>query len=163
MEMRENYYGFCYWIVVRLEKHDVVWVIVDKLTKSAHFLPIQSDSLDELAKLYVFRIVRLHGVPISIVPDRDLRFTSHFWESLQKAMGIRLHFSTAFHPQTDGQSERTIQTLEDMMKTSVLEFQGNWDEHLSLIEFAYNNSYHSSIGMAPYEALHGRKCRSLVC
>ena len=102
-------------------------------------------------------------MPISIVPDRDLRFTSHFWESLQKAMGIRLHFSTAFHPQTDGQSERTIQTLEDMMKTSVLEFQGNWDEHLSLIEFAYNNSYHSSIGMAPYEALHGRKCRSPVC
>ena len=78
-------------------------------------------------------------------------------------MGIRLHFSTAFHPQTDGQSERTIQTLKDMMKTSVLEFQGNWDEHLSLIEFPYNNSYHSSIGMAPYEALHGRKCRSPVC
>ena len=107
--------------------------------------------------------MRLHGVPISIVSDRDPRFTLHFWESLQKAMGTKLHFSTAFYPQTDGQSERTIQTLEDMMRASVLEFQDNWDEHLPLIEFAYHNSYHSSIRMAPYEALYGRKCRSPIC
>ena len=145
-------------------KHDAVWVVVHRLTKSAHFLPIQQgDPLDKLARLYVAEIVRLHGVPTSIVSDRDPRFTSHFWESLQKAMGTRLHFSTAFHPQTDGQSERTIQTLEDMMRASMLEFQGNWDEHLPLLEFAYNNSYHSSVGMAPYEALYGRKCRSLIC
>ena len=145
-------------------KHDAVWVVVDRLTKSAHFLPMQQgDSLDKLARLYVAEIVRLHGVPISIVSDRDPRFTSRFWESLQKAMGTRLRFSTAFHPQTDGQSERTIQTLEDMMRASVLEFQGNWDEHLPLLEFAYNNSYHSSIGMATYEALYGRKCRSPIC
>ena len=78
-------------------------------------------------------------------------------------MGTKLNLSTTFHPQTDGQSERTIQTLEDMMRASVIEFQGNWDDHLPLIEFAYNNSYHSSIGMAPYEALHGRKSRSPVC
>ena len=137
MKMGENYYGFCYWIARTVRKHNAVWVIVARLTKSAHFMPIQqSDSLDKLAKLYVFRIVRLHGVPISIVLDRDLRFTSHFWESLQKAMGIRLHFSIAFHPQTDGQSERTIQTLEDMMRASVFEFQGNRDGHLPLIEFA---------------------------
>ena len=108
-------------------KHDAIWVIVDRLTKSAHFLPIQqSDSLDKLARLYVAEIVRLHGVPISIVSDRDSRFTSHFWESLQKAMGTKLHFSNAFHPQIDGQFERTIQTLEDMMRASVLEIQGNW-------------------------------------
>ena len=88
-------------------------MIVDKLTKSAHFLPIQSDSLDEFAKLYVFRIVRLYGVPISIVSDRDPWFTSQLWKSLQKALGIKLHFSTAFHPQIDGQSERTIQTDEN--------------------------------------------------
>ncbi|MBN8143086.1 DDE-type integrase/transposase/recombinase, partial [Vibrio vulnificus] len=87
-------------------------------------------------------IVRLHGVPISIVSDRDPRFTSHFWGSLQNAMGTRLNFSTAFHPQTDGQSERTIQTLEDMLRACVLEFQGCWDDHLPLIEFSYNNSYH---------------------
>ncbi|KAL0378461.1 UNVERIFIED_CONTAM: Transposon Ty3-G Gag-Pol polyprotein [Sesamum radiatum] len=136
----------------------------DRLTKSAHFLPIRlGDSLDKLAELYVSEIVRLHGVPVSIVSDRDPRFTSHFWKSLQKALGTRLHFSTAFHPQTDGQSERTIQTLEDMMRACTMEFKGNWDDHLPLMEFAYNNSFHSSIGMAPYEALYGRRCRSPVC
>ncbi|KAL0455700.1 UNVERIFIED_CONTAM: Transposon Ty3-I Gag-Pol polyprotein [Sesamum latifolium] len=130
-------------------KHDAVWVIVDRLTKSAHFLPIrQNDSLDKLAELYVSEIVRLHGIPTSIVSDRDPRFTSHFWGSLHKALGTKLHFSTAFHPQTDGQSERTIQTFEDMMRACVIEFRGNWDDHLPLIEFAYNNSFHSSIGMA---------------
>ncbi|KAL0439017.1 UNVERIFIED_CONTAM: Transposon Tf2-12 polyprotein [Sesamum latifolium] len=145
-------------------KHDAVWVIVDRLTKSAHFLPIyQNDSLDKLAELYISEIVRLHGIPTSIVSDRDPRFTSHFWGSLHKALGTKLHFSTAFHPQTDGQSERTIQTLEDMMRACVIEFRGNWDDHLPLIEFAYNNSFHSSIGMAPYEALYGRKCRSPIC
>ncbi|KAL0378532.1 UNVERIFIED_CONTAM: Transposon Tf2-11 polyprotein [Sesamum radiatum] len=147
-----------------LRKHDAIWVIVDRLTKSAHFLPIRlGDSLDKLAELYVSEIVRLHGVPVSIVSDRDPRFTSHFWKSLQKALGTRLHFSTAFHPQTDGQSERTIQTLEDMMRACTMEFKGNWDDHLPLMEFAYNNSFHSSIGMAPYEALYGRRCRSPVC
>ena len=90
-------------------KHDAIWVIVDRLTKSAHFLPVQqSDSLDKLSRIYVAEIVRLHGVPISIVSDRDPRFTSHFWRSLQGALGTRLHFSTTFHPQTDGQSERII-------------------------------------------------------
>ena len=108
-------------------------------------------------------IVILHGVPISIVSDRDPRFTSRFWSSLQDVMGTRLHFSTTFHPQTDGQSERTIQTLEDMLRACVIEFKGSWDTHLSLMEFAYNNSYQSSIGMAPFEALYGRKCRTSVC
>ena len=89
-------------------QHDAIWVIVDRLMKSAHFLPVTNDDpLDKLAQLYV-EIVRLHGVPISIVSYQDLRFTSKFWSSLQDAMGTRLHFSTAFHPQTDGQSERTI-------------------------------------------------------
>ncbi|KAL0291840.1 UNVERIFIED_CONTAM: Transposon Ty3-G Gag-Pol polyprotein [Sesamum radiatum] len=120
-------------------KHDAIWVIVDRLTKSAHFLPIrQGDSLDKLAELYVAEIVRLHGVPVSIVSDRDPRFTSRFWGSLQKALGTKLHFSTAFHPQTNGQSERTIQTLEDMMRACTMEFKGNWDDHLPLMEFAYN-------------------------
>ena len=98
-------------------------------------------------------------MPLSIVSDRDPRFTSRFWGSLQQALGTKLHFSTAFHPQTDGQSERTIKTLEDMLRACVLEFQGSWDDYVNLIEFAYNNHYHSSIGMAPYEALYGRKCR----
>ena len=144
--------------------HDTIWVIVDRLTKSAHFLPIKnSDSLDKLAQLYVREIIRLHGTPVSIVSDRDPRFTSRFWPSLQNALGTKLHFSTAFHPQTNGQSERTIQTLEDMLRACVLEFRGSWDTHLPLMEFAYNNSYQTSTGMAPYEALYGRKCRTLVC
>ena len=113
-----------------------------------------------MAEKYIAEIVRLHGIPISIVSDRDPRFTSRFWGSLQKALGTKLHFSTAFHPQTDGQSERTIQTLEEMLRACVIEFQGTWDRYITLMEFAYNNQYHSSIGMAPYEALYGRKCKS---
>ena len=135
---------------------------MDKLTKSAHFLPVSNDDpLDKLAQLYVEEITTLHGVPISIVSDRDLRFTSRFWSSLQNAMGTRLHFSTIFHPETE--SERTIQTLEDMLRACVIEFKGSWDTHLSLMEFTYNNSYQSSIGMAPFEALYGQKCRTPVC
>ena len=98
-------------------------MIVDRLTKSAHFLIIRNNySLNQLAELYVDEIVKLHGVPVSIVLNRDPRFTSRFWPKLQKALGTSLHFSTAFHPQTDGQSERTIQTLEDMLRACVLEF-----------------------------------------
>ena len=89
------------------------------------------------------QLVRLHGVPTSIVSDRDPRFTSHFWGGVQKALGTRLNFSTAFHPQTDGQFERTVQTLEDMLRACILDFKGSWASHLSLVEFAYNNSYHS--------------------
>ena len=107
--------------------------------------------------------MRLHGAPVSIVSDRDPRFTSKFWPKLQDALGTQLNFSTAFHPQTDGQSERTIQILEDMLRACVMEFKGSWDTRLPLIEFAYNNSYQVSIEMAPYEALHGRKCRTPVC
>ena len=146
------------------QKHDFVRVIVDKLTKSAHFIPVGIDySMDRLAELYVDEIVRLHGVSLSIVSDRDPRFTSRFWKELQSALGTRLNFSTAFHPQTDGQSERLIQVLEDMLRGYVMEFTGSWDRYISLIEFAYNNSYQSSIGMAPYEALYGRRCRTHVC
>ena len=140
---------------------DAVWVIVDRLTKTARFIPIRPQyTLERLAKLYVDNIVRLHGVPESIVSDRDPRFTSKFWEGLQKAMGTTLKFSTAFHPQTDGQSERTIQILEDMLRACVIDFKGSWDEKLPLIEFAYNNSYQATIQMSPYEALYGRKCRT---
>ena len=146
-------------------QHDAIWVIVDRLTKSAHFLPINvEDSLEKLAQLYVDEIVRLHGVLVSIVSDRDHpRFTFRFWPSLQAVLGTRLHFSTAFHPQTDGQSERTIQTLEDMLRACVMEFKGSLDTHLALMEFAYNNSYQASIEMAPFEVLYGRKCRTPVC
>ncbi|KAL4032939.1 hypothetical protein IC575_006022 [Cucumis melo] len=144
--------------------HDGIWVIVDRLTKTTRFIPIKmTTTLDQLARLYVDKIVSQYGVPVSIVSDRDPRFTSKFWPSLQKAMGTGLKFSTSFHPQTDGQSERTIQTLEDMLRACVLQLKGSWDTHLPLMEFAYNNNYQSSIGMAPYEALYGRPCRTPVC
>ncbi|KAJ9562131.1 hypothetical protein OSB04_007291 [Centaurea solstitialis] len=147
-----------------LRGHDTIWVIVDRLTKSAHFLEMRETlPMDKLAKLYIKEIVRRHGVPLSIVSDRDSRFTSQFWHGLQEGLGTRLKLSTAYHPQTDGQSERTIQTLEDMLRSCVIDFGGNWDTHLPLVEFAYNNSYHSSIGMAPFEALYGRKCRTPTC
>ncbi|KAI3795190.1 hypothetical protein L1987_37839 [Smallanthus sonchifolius] len=144
--------------------YDSIWVIIDRLTKSAHFLPIREDyRVEKLARIYIDEIVSRHGVPLNIISDRDARFTSRFWQSLQTALGTRLDLSTAYHPQTDGQTERTIQTLEDMLRACVINFGGNWDSHLSLIEFSYNNSYHTSINMAPFEALYGRKCRSPIC
>ncbi|GJR13867.1 putative reverse transcriptase domain-containing protein [Tanacetum coccineum] len=115
--------------------HDTIWVIVDPLTKSAHFLPIREDyKMDRLARLYLNEIIARHG----------------------------LDMSTAYHPQTDGQSERTIQILEDKLRACVLDFEGSWDVHLPLVEFSYNNSYHSSVRCAPFEALYGRKCHSLI-
>ena len=145
-------------------KHDSIWVVVDRLTKSAHFLPVRTDySLDKLTELYIKEIVRLHGIPISIISDRDPRFTSRFWGKLQEALGTRLNFSTAFHPQTDGQSERVIQIMEDMLRSCLIDYEGSWDRHIPLVKFVYNNSFQSSIGMAPYEALYGRKCRTPLC
>ncbi|GJR81152.1 putative reverse transcriptase domain-containing protein [Tanacetum coccineum] len=143
---------------------DTIWVIVDRLTKSAHFLPMrENDPLDKLARLYLNRVVARHGIPASIICDRDGRFTSNFWKSFQKALGTDISMSTAYHPETDGQSERTIQTLEDMLRACVIDFGKGWVKHLPLAEFSYNNSYHASIKAAPYEALYGRKCRSPVC
>ena len=142
---------------------DAIWVIVDRLTKSAHFLAIsEDDSVDKLARLYVKEIVSRHGVPISIISDRDSRFTSALWRSLQTALGTRLDMSTAYHPQTDGQSERTIQTLEDMLRACIIDFGKGWEKYLPLAEFSYNNSYHTSLKAAPFEALYGRKCRSPI-
>ncbi|XP_043687589.1 uncharacterized protein LOC122638805 [Telopea speciosissima] len=136
---------------------DALWVIVDRLTKIAHFIPIKvTYSIDKLARLYIDNVVCLQGVPVSIILDRDPRFTSKFWGGFQRAMGTLLSFSTTFHPQTDGQSKRTIQTLEDMLRACTIDIQGYWDEHVSLIEFAYNNSYQPTIGMAPFEAQYGR-------
>ena len=146
------------------QRHDAVWVIMDQLTKSALFLVVwMTFTLERFCRLYIREIVRLHGVPVSIVSDKYPRFTTHFWKSFQMAMGTRLTMSTSFHPQTDGQSERTIQVLEDMLGACVLDHQGSWEEHLPLVEFAYNNSYQASIQMAPYEALYGRPCRSPLC
>ncbi|GJT04761.1 putative reverse transcriptase domain-containing protein [Tanacetum coccineum] len=123
----------------------------------------ETDPLDKLARLYLKEVVTRHGIPVSIICDRDPRFASNFWRSLQSALGTNLDMSTAYHPQTDGQSERTIQTLEDMLRACAIDFGKGWVNHLPLVEFSYNNSYHASIKAAPFEALYGRKCRSPVC
>nr|GFC51808.1 retrotransposon protein, putative, Ty3-gypsy subclass [Tanacetum cinerariifolium] len=149
--------------MLRLSTSGLV-VVVDRLTKSAHFLPIHKDyCVSKLAKTFQHEIVRLHDTPSAIVSDRDPRFTSRFWKGLQKAWGTRLKFSTAFHPQTDGRTERTIQTLEDILRSCTLEWTGNWDDYICLVEFSYNNSFHASIKCAPFEMLYGRKCRALIC
>ncbi|GJT07283.1 putative reverse transcriptase domain-containing protein [Tanacetum coccineum] len=147
-------------LVAGNEEGILYYVSIDKIR---HFLAIREDySTEKLARLYTDEIVARHGVPVSIILDRDARFTSRLWQTFQKALGTRLDMSTAYHPQTDGQSERTIQTLEDMLRACVIDFGGSWDVHLPLAEFSYNNSYHTSIRCAPFEALYGRKCRSPV-
>nr|GEW32896.1 putative reverse transcriptase domain-containing protein [Tanacetum cinerariifolium] len=118
--------------------------------------------MEKLTQLYLKEVVCRHGVPISIISDRDNKFTSMFWWSLQEALGTRLDMSTTYHPEMDGQSERTIKTLEDMLRACVIDFKGSWDRHFPLAEFSYNNSYHASIKAAPFEALYEQKCRSLV-
>ncbi|GKD99583.1 putative reverse transcriptase domain-containing protein [Tanacetum coccineum] len=137
--------------------YDTIWVIVDRLTKSAIFVPMrETDPLEKLAKCTSRKWLRGMEIPVSIICDRDPRFASHFWRSLQKALGTNLAMSTAYHPETDGQSERTIQTLEDMLRACVIDFGKGWVDHLSLVKFSYNNSYHASIKAAPFEALYGK-------
>nr|GEU39699.1 putative reverse transcriptase domain-containing protein [Tanacetum cinerariifolium] len=144
--------------------YDMIWVIVDRLTKLAHFLPMKkTDSMEKLKRLYLKQIMCRHGVPISNIFDRNGHFTSRIWKSLQETSRTNLDMSTAYHPQTDGQSERKIKMLEDMLRACVIEFRSSWDRHLPLVEFSYKNSYHTSIKALPYEALYGRKCRSHVC
>nr|GEX18707.1 reverse transcriptase domain-containing protein [Tanacetum cinerariifolium] len=136
--------------------NDAIWVVVDRLTKSAHFLPMkETGQMDKLARLYLKEVVTRHGIPVSIICYRDPRFTSNFWKAFQKAMGTRLDMSMAYHPETDGQSKRTIQTLEDMLCACGIDFGNGWKRHLPLVEFSYNNSYHASIKAAPFEALYG--------
>nr|GEU35507.1 putative reverse transcriptase domain, ribonuclease H-like domain, aspartic peptidase domain protein [Tanacetum cinerariifolium] len=144
--------------------HDTIWVIVDHLTKSTYFIPTRAtDSMKTLTRLYIKEIVSRHGVPISITSDHDSHFTSRFWQSLRNALGTQLDMSTTYHHETNGQSKRTIQTLEDMLRACVIDFGKGWDRHLLFIEFSYNNSYYASIKEAPFEALYGRKCRSPFC
>nr|GEX59377.1 putative reverse transcriptase domain-containing protein [Tanacetum cinerariifolium] len=119
--------------------------------------------MEKLMKLYMKEVVTRHGVLVSIISDRDGRFTSLFWQALHKALETRLDMSTAYHPETDGQCEITIQTLKDMLRACVIDCEKSWDRHLPLVEFSYNNSYHTSIKAAPFEALDGQKCRPPVC
>src|SRR3954467_11000388 len=141
--------------------NDAIFVVVDRLSKVAHFLPVrESITASQLAELYISRIVSLHGVPLEINSDRGSLFTSRFWESFQNALGTRLSFSTAFHLQSSGQVERVNQILEDMLRACVISFGKNWEKSLPFAEFAYNNSFQSSLNMAPFEFLYGRRYRT---
>ncbi|GJW49946.1 putative reverse transcriptase domain-containing protein [Tanacetum coccineum] len=168
MERRSDralYYMDRIWVLLT---GDVRTLIMDEAHKSRstkfdHFLHIHEEfKMDRLARFYLNEIVARHGVPISIISNRDSRFTSRFWQSMQEALGTHFDMSSAYHPHTDGQSERTIQTLEDMLRACIIDFGGCWDVHLPLVEFSYNNNYHSSVRCAPFESLYGRKCRSPI-
>nr|GEU57190.1 putative reverse transcriptase domain-containing protein [Tanacetum cinerariifolium] len=144
--------------------YDTIWVIVDRLTKSAIFMPMrEKDPLDKLERMYLKEVATKHGIYVLIICNRNPQFSLNFWTSLQKALGTSLDMSTAYHSEIDGQSERTIQTLEDMLRACLINFGNGWVKNLPLVEFSYNNSYHASIKVAPFEALYGRKCRSPMC
>nr|GEV47276.1 reverse transcriptase domain-containing protein [Tanacetum cinerariifolium] len=161
MEMGKYNDGFVSKLPRTSNGHDIIWVVGNRLTKSVHFIPARAiDSMETLTRLYIKEIVSRHGVLISIISNRDIHFTSRFWKSLQDSLGTQLDMSTAYHPKTDGQSERTIQTIEDMLRACVTDFGKGWEKHLPLVEFSYNNSYHAIIKTTPFDALYGRKCRS---
>jgi hypothetical protein len=139
--------------------YDSIWVIVDQLTMVAHFIPIKATySGPQLAELYMSRIVCLCGVPKKIVSDRGTQFTSKFWVRLHETLDTQLRFSSAYHPQTDGQTERVNQILEDMLRACALQYGRSWDKSLPYAEFSYNNSYDENLKMAPLEMLYGRRC-----
>jgi hypothetical protein len=139
--------------------YNSIWVIVDRLTKSAHFIPVaMTYRVGQYAELYLSHIVRYHGILNTIISDRGSIFVAHFWEQLHECLGTHLIKSSAYHPQTDGQMERVIQIIEDMLCACVLTDGPKWDKHLPLAEFSYNNNYQESIKMSPFEALYGRPC-----
>jgi hypothetical protein len=144
-------------------KKDSIWVIVDRLTKTAHFIAIHTTYLvQQYAELYMDQIVRLHGIPKTIISDRGTQFIARFWEQLHECLGTKLIHNSSYHPQTDGQTERINQILEDILRASILHFDKSWDKCLSLAEFSYNNSYQASLKMAPFDALYGRRCRTAL-
>eukprot|EP00253_Pinus_taeda_P012980 PITA_12980 len=141
--------------------NDSIMVVVDKLSKSAHFILVQSTyRAAQIANIFMQNIFKLHGLPKVIISDRDVKFTSAFWRTLFEGLGTQLSFSTAYHPQTDGQTERVNQVVEDMLRSYVMQQPTRWEEYLHLVEFAYNNGYHSSLKMSSFEVLYGRKCRT---
>ncbi|WVZ63700.1 LOW QUALITY PROTEIN: hypothetical protein U9M48_013313, partial [Paspalum notatum var. saurae] len=142
--------------------YDSIWVIIDRFTKSAHFIPVKTIyHAKTYAELYIARIVSLHGVPLTITSDRGSLFVSRFWEQLQHALGTKLIRSSAYHPQTSGQVERVNQILEDMLRACAMTYSTKWDECLPLAEFAYNNNYQKSLDMAPFEALYDVELHSI--
>jgi hypothetical protein len=142
-------------------RHNAILVIVDKLTKSAHFILVR-DTYDvtDVERVLVSEVIHLYEIPKKIILDRDSRFTSRFWTSLQLVLGTQLNLSTTYHHETDGKMKRVNQFMEYILRMYVIDNQTHWEKYLPLVEFTYNNNFHSSIGMPPYKALYGRPCRT---
>jgi hypothetical protein len=159
VEVGRDYHGLYHGFAKNSVGYDSIWVIVDRLTKVAHFIPVKTTySGPQLAELYMSKIVCLHGVPKKIVSDRGTQFTLKFWERLHETLDTQLRFSSAYHTQTDGQTERVNQILEDMLRACALQYGRNWS--LLYAEFSYNNSYQESLKLAPFEMLYGRRCQT---
>jgi transposase InsO family protein len=161
--MSQSRASMTYWITVTIARtqsgYDSIWVIVDQLTKVAHFIPVKTTySRQQLAELYISRIICLHGVSKKIVSDRGTKFTSKFWERLHETLDTQLRFSSAYHSQIDGQTKRVIQILEDMLRAYALQYGRSWHKSLPYAEFSYNNSYQESLKMTPFEMLYGCRC-----
>eukprot|EP00253_Pinus_taeda_P007492 PITA_07492 len=143
------------------KNNDSIMVVVDKLSKSAHFILVQSTyRASQIANIFIHNIFNPHGLPKTIISDHDVKFTSAFWRTLVEGSGTQLNVSTAYHPQTDGQTERVNQVVEDMLRSYVMHQPARWEEYLHRVEFAYNNGYYASLQMSPFEVLYGRKCRT---
>jgi hypothetical protein len=154
---------FIMGLPLTIRKYNSIWVIVDRLTKSAHFIPVNTNyNVQKYAEIYIARVLCLHRVSKMIVSGRGSQFVAHFWEQLHASLGTHLIYSSAYHPQTNGQTERVNQILEDMLRACVIEYLGSWDKNLPWAKFSYNNSYQESLKMTPFEALYGRQCRTLL-
>jgi hypothetical protein len=156
------------WEVVTMEfitkfartskKHDSIMVVLDKLTKVTHFIPVKSLHKEtKIIEIYMHEVAKFHGVSKTIVFDRDSKFNSNFWKGLFKGFGTSLNFNIAYHPETDGHTKRVNQVIEDMLRMYVMDKPSKWGHHLHLVYFSYNNEYHTSLNVIPFEALYGRK------
>jgi hypothetical protein len=142
--------------------NDAIMVVLEKLSKCAHFIPVKSTCNEiDIVKIFMKDIFRLHGMPREIVSNRDTNFASRFWKSLMAGFETKLLFTIAYHSQTDGQTERVSQILEEMLRMHVMHHLKKWEDYVPLVEFAYNNGYQESLKMSPFEALYGRLCKTL--
>jgi hypothetical protein len=148
---------------IKRKQHDSIMVVVDKLTKATHFIPLKTTHrVADVADIFLKEVARLHEIPKTIVSNRDLKFTSNFWNGLFKGFRMNLNFSTTYHPKFDGQTERVNIVIEDMLRMYVMDKPSRWEDYLHLVEFTYNNGHHASLKMIPFEVLYGRKCNTLV-
>jgi hypothetical protein len=155
--------GFHHRIARTRKQHDAIMVVVDKLTKAAHFIPMKAThKATDVGDIYIKEVAHFHGIPKTIVSDKDPKFTSKFWKGLFKGFRTNLNFSTAYHLESDGKTERVNQVIEDMIRMYVMDKPFKWEDYLHLVEFACNNGYQASLKMSLFEALYGRKCNTRV-